>query len=855
MKTILRAISWRRLKEHKLRTFLTVLGIGLGVSAYLAVTMITQTLSDSFSSMVDLVSGKVSLQVTGGPTGVEESILDQIKKVPGVKAAVPVIQAYSKTADGQGLLILAVDTLNDKAVRDFKMQDSSGAEISDPLVFLNTPNAILLNKEFAQKNNITVDSSIQLLTSKGKLPFIVRGLLDPKGTAETFGGRFGLMDVFSAQQYFSKEKRFDSIDVLVEDRSKINSVKDRIYSALGGKYTIQRPEQRTENVENLLSAFRSGMELLSLVVLLMGMFIIYNTVYTSVYQRKREIGVLRMIGLTRSGIIALYCLEGLIMGSVGSAIGIVGGYYMGSFSVHNFAASVTSFYLTVDTSHATFNGSIAMFGMFMGVGASLIASLYPAWRASTFTPMEVVRYGVGLSYGAGVTLGRFAIILAVMLIALSCGLFLPGIKNNLNGVRLAMVGTTFASIAATPMFMLAILVIVRKLDFVKGNSLRKLASQNILRDLSRASMTVAAFMISLAVMYDVYLFVHSMKSEIKSWLDEVLRADLFVTSSSSFANRMSIPVEGSLSEKMSRIEGVAGVTRVRQVQVDYGSNRIMIFSLELNKFLSSRWFKFAADAERPSAIDALSRGEGVFLTQNLIYLNPRLNGAEKITLKTPTGDMDFKVLGTIIDYVSQTGAVFMERKMFVKYFHDELADSFQVYVKPDADIFAVRKRIYDLLGQDFNLYVLTNREFKISLLGAIDQMFTLAYSLELIAILIAFIGIVNNLMATVMDRTREIGVLRAIGSTKGQIAKIFVTHAGLLGLSGALLSILSGFALGIIHVQRMTLVNTGWVVKMQFSWAHIAAASFVAFVVGIVAGFLPARSAANLPMHEALKYE
>jgi putative ABC transport system permease protein len=259
MRTILRAVSLRRFREHKVRTLLTIVGIALGVASFIAVSIITSTLTDSFSRMVDMVSGKVNLQVTGGPTGVEEAMLERVKQVEGVAAAVPAIQTYTKADDGQAMLLLAVDTLNDKAVRDYKMQDAGGTEIADPLLFLNTQNAILLNKDFARKNKIAVDATINLLTPQGRRPFVVRGLLDPKGAAEAFGGRFALMDVYSAQLYFGKQKLFDSIDVLVKTGENVDEVRKRIASALGGGYTVQRPAQRTQNVGNLMASFKVGL--------------------------------------------------------------------------------------------------------------------------------------------------------------------------------------------------------------------------------------------------------------------------------------------------------------------------------------------------------------------------------------------------------------------------------------------------------------------------------------------------------------------------------------------------------------------------------------------------------------------
>jgi putative ABC transport system permease protein len=355
-------------------------------------------------------------------------------------------------------------------------------------------------------------------------------------------------------------------------------------------------------------------------------------------------------------------------------------------------------------------------------------------------------------------------------------------------------------------------------------------------------------------MLDIYIFVRTMRGELRDWMEEAMKADVLVTSSSAFANRDSIPVEGALAGRIAAIDGVDFVGRVRALQMDYAETKIVILCLDMERYLSVHRFHFVPGSP-PDAADRLRRGEGVVLSQNLAILYPELAGAKSFPLRTPFGVREVPVVGVAVDYTSETGTVLMDFGQYRELFRDDLIDSVQVYLKPGASAETVRRKIYDLLGADFNLVVLTNREFKASILEAVDQMFGLAYSLEVIAMLIAFIGIVNNLMATVIDRTREIGVLRAIGTTRQQIGKIYVIQAGLLAVSGAVVSVAEGLALGSLHIGRLNRVFGGWTMPMHYQWRHIAAAVGAAVVIGIVAGFLPARRAAALRLHEALKYE
>jgi putative ABC transport system permease protein len=257
-----------------------------------------------------------------------------------------------------------------------------------------------------------------------------------------------------------------------------------------------------------------------------------------------------------------------------------------------------------------------------------------------------------------------------------------------------------------------------------------------------------------------------------------------------------------------------------------------------------------------AALRRVVADEAVLISQNLA-LRHHLKDATEITIDTPKGRHTFPVAGIVMDYASEHGAVVMDHTLYLEYFQDPLVDAFMVYLKPGASLIATRDAIYqsELVKKQFSLYVLTNREFKNSVLGVIDQFFALAYSLEALAMLIAFIGIVNNLLTTVVDRTREIGVLRTLGATRGQISVIFVFQAALMALSGAALSIVTGFSLAKVELTRTTQVIAGWAMPLEFSWAYIGVLLTIAIFTGLLAGIVPAYVAARLPLQEAIKYE
>jgi putative ABC transport system permease protein len=368
-------------------------------------------------------------------------------------------------------------------------------------------------------------------------------------------------------------------------------------------------------------------------------------------------------------------------------------------------------------------------------------------------------------------------------------------------------------------------------------------------------MTVAAFMVGLAVMIEVYLFVTSAKTQIVDWIEDAMTADLMVTTSTRIASREVIPVSPELGAAIEQVPGVQAVSAWRLLLTDYDEARISVVSLDLRKRVNEKRFRFV-EGKKETALPRVVNGEAVVISQNLA-LRHRLQTGGEITLDTPTGKHAFPIAGVIMDYASEHGAVLMERELYLRYFQDPAVDAFQVYLAPGASLLQVRDAIYqnDMVKNDFNLYVLTNREFKQSVLGVIDQFFALAYSLEALAMLIAFIGIVNNLLTTVVDRTREIGVLRTLGATRAQVSAIFMFQAALMAASGVSLSIAAGFGLTEVELTRVTQIFAGWAMPLAFSGVRLASLLALAAVTGILAGVLPAYAASRLALQEAVKYE
>jgi len=320
-------ITLRQWRTHKLRLALTTLGIALGVAVFFAIRTGNSTLLDSLKSTVEKLAGKATLQVTAGESGLPEQVLETVRATPGVRIAEPVIEVIADTSFGDEgrLLVLGVDTTGDRELRDYQF-DRSRREIADPLLFLAQPNSILLSRAFADRHSLKLGDRLSLFTSEGRKEFTLRGVFQPVGIGEVFGGNIAVMDVYSAQLVFNRGRNFDRVDLVNSADVPIETVQQRLRERLPGGVDVLRPEVRGEALENAVTAMRVGMLISSFVALLVCIYIIFNSFTIAVNQRWKEIGILRAVGVERRNIRRMFLAEALLMGVLGSLLGIAGGY-------------------------------------------------------------------------------------------------------------------------------------------------------------------------------------------------------------------------------------------------------------------------------------------------------------------------------------------------------------------------------------------------------------------------------------------------------------------------------------------------------------------------------------------------
>jgi putative ABC transport system permease protein len=382
----------------------------------------------------------------------------------------------------------------------------------------------------------------------------------------------------------------------------------------------------------------------------------------------------------------------------------------------------------------------------------------------------------------------------------------------------------------------------------------RLAHQNLPRDLGRTATTAAALMAGVSLAVSFGSFTHSFGTTLTAWIDQTLPGDLFITQGAAIAGTSlrNIPMADTLYDELQALPGVSTVRRVRIVEMPFRGFSPKAVSTDIEVFLKhSKMLLLAGTQEDVSR--RLQHGE-VAVSENFARRFD-IHPGDRLPLSTQDGTHSFRVCGVYVDYTSDFGSVLFDRATYIKTFHDTRVDTYELHLRDPSQAEAVRRIINQRLGNKLDLFVLTNREFRAEVNHTTDQIFQLMRALELVALIVAVLGIINAQLANVLDRVREIGVLRALGMLRRQARRMIVIEATTMGALGTLAGILLGIALGDVLLNHINLVQTGWYFPYRVSLGSMLEVACITLPAAAIAGLYPARAAASLVVTEALEYE
>jgi len=854
MLTLLREISFRHLRSSPFRSLLVVLGITLGVAMYVATEATSQTMLSTFREMVERVSGKADLMLLSNTGGVSSALAVDLLDIEGVEHAAPGLEITTRIAgSGETLLVLGVDFLGDMHFLPFNVQEGEETAIEDPIAFANDPTAILIAKKLADRMHLKQDSVLKLMTSEGVRDFHVRGVLDDSGPAASFGGQVAVMFLDAAQVAFSQGYNVDRIDIAVAKGADPLVVQRRIEDKLGKQYRVQKPAQIGTRLEALVRPLEGGLRLSGIVSLLVGMFLIYNAVGIAVAQRRKEIGLLRSLGVTRRKMVLLFCGEATLLALPGVGLGLLLAQRLALYSTSQAIDAMNTNFVATVSAAPTVTLDLALRGAVAGLSLAVGAAFLPAVNASRTEPAMALRssgtmsspisvpYRIGLLLGGVCIAGAWLIadwqppaggVVAVLLNTLGTALIAPGVV----------------------VLMRALLVVpVERMFGIPG----RLGLDYVERTLDRATLNVLALMVTVSMSISIGGWLSSLETSVRGWLDQITAADLSISAGSPVVDQRHLPLAPDVLTKLQRVAGIAELQAMRMVDHRIGDQTVSLTASNTDAFLRNA--KQRGTPWRVLSGQAVI-GEGELRDNHFAVISENaaerlhLTAGDTLVMESPKGPVSFKVRAVVIDYSSHEGSIYIDRGHYLSHWDDPILDVVNVYLKPGADPEKVATVIRQALGGE-GLFVTRTTLLKEQLLAQLRQSFAYSRSLELIVLMIALMGVIGTMVSALLDRTREIGMLRAIGTLRRQVTSAVIVEAGFLGFCATAGGILSGALLCMLFLRTLLVHTTGWHLEFHFPFDNAARIGLMVTSASALAGYFPGRRAAKMSVKDALSYE
>ncbi|MBM42018.1 MAG: hypothetical protein CL483_08880 [Acidobacteria bacterium] len=846
---LFRRFIGRALWRDPVRTAVTVAGLTLGVAVVLAIRLANTGSVRGFERALELVAGRTSLELVGAGVGVAEPALAELGWLREHGRVSPVIDrtALVLTPDGTEwpVRVLGVDILRDQPFRDYRLLQITEDNLDDvrPQDFLELlvdPGSLILTEQFASRHGLTLGGPARLVVGDVVHEMSVRGLLRDEGPARVVDGQLALVDIATAQWLFARIGWVDRVELQLFEPEAIDEIEAKVSARLPEGVQVQRPAQRGRQVEKMLAAFHFNLNALSYIALIVGVFLVYNTVAVSVIARRREIGTLRALGATRGRVLRLFLGEAAALALVGAGLGAPLGWLLAQGAVRLTSTTVNTLYVTSAATVPSLGLADLLLALGVTVPLALLAAAQPAAEAAAVPPIDAVRQ-IDPSAQARRASRRPQVVAAVAFaVAAWCSTRPP-----VDGLPLFGLAAALAVVLGAAMLVPALLSWLQRVGRaplarwlgVEG----LLAHANLSAAVSRLAVSVAALVVSLAMLAAIAIMIGSFRETVAYWVGQTLQADLFVAVGDRAPVGAPLTISADTEAQLASHPQVRAIDPFRNVDLPYGpdGDLIILGAGDFQVLLDYGGLLFKAPADARTAMRAAVDADAVVVSE--VFANKHgVSAGEWISLDTPGGRRSFKVAAVYYDYSSDRGLVVMDRRTFTRHYGALRPTGMTLYLDPDADPDGVRDELLAAAGPDTRLFIQTNATLRQEVLRIFDATFAITYALEAIAIVVAIMGVAATLLTLVLERRHELAMLRLVGAGRRQIRRMVIIEATLLGALSQGLGLVVGFVLSLILIYVINVQSFGWTIQFHLPVGFLAQSTLLVAATTGLAGLYPA---------------
>ncbi len=854
-------LTLRSIQRHPFRTILSMLGITIGVAGILALGITNQASMQSITKVFEESSGKTDLMVT--PTTASQTLSDGTvsiaENIPGVRMVLPVLKANTAFSnqvaaegleltfmgmDSGGFLLHGVNPLVEPLAREYKI--TGGRFLDGNLDAFE----VVLVENLVQEEEVQVGDLIEVLTPNGVEKLRVVGLMAREGPGQVNNGAFGVIPISTAQRMFNRTGEYDQLDLLLTENMTNQEIEEKrlaIQRRLGESVSVTYPAGQGQRMSQMLSNYQIGLNFLSGIALFVGAFLIYNAFAMTVVERTREFGMLRTIGMSRRQIISQMIMEALTLGVLGSILGV----FLGILGAKGLSRLVGSLIGSDIGADLAIPPNSLMISLLVGIIVTLFGALMPSIQAGRVSPIAALRVrgrsGKTWITRSGWKFGLISLSISTAILLWNPFPYDPQFILGSLTVFLMFGGVTLVIPATVSLWEKLSRPLLRLIYQNSG----LIGSRNIERSRIRTTLTIAALLIGVAMILVVRIMTASFANDLFSWINAYLGGDIYAHSS--------VSLRADMANQIDQITGVDAATPIHYQNVEFlnpdGDLESLTFmAIEPSTYSRVTSFVFSdSETNENIALRALNDGGSLFIS-SVMAEKFDLGVGERLWIKTNQGLQDFDISAVVVDFYNQGLVVTGNRHDLRRYFRSNEISTILVKVEEDAAISDVISNIDQVFGKRYNLSLESNDAIREDIYTLMDQAFSMFDVMAVLAVLIASLGIVNTLTMNVMERTQEIGMLRAIGMTRGQVIKMVLSEAGLMGVIGGLIGLVFGVLLSKIFLTGMTAMS-GYKLDFIVPLGGVLTSLIVALVISQLAAIQPARRAARTNVLVAIRYE
>ena len=851
-------VGLRGVFARKLRAVLTALAVFLGVALMTGTYVLTDTFTNSFGQIfsesnkgtdVAVVPEEIVESESGAqPPPLPDRLLEEVRRVEGVAEATG------------GIFAMGISLIDEDGDRIGSTQAPAFGASVQPERFsaFEYPEGrpperrgeVAIDKLSADNENLGVGDRIKVSGQEAAREYEIVGI-GTLGEVDSFGGAtVAILPMAEVQRLADRVGEFDSISIAAEAGVTPEELKRRVAAVMPRDVEVRTGEenaaQQTQDIEDDLGFLKTALLIFAWIALFVGAFTIFNTFSITVAQRTREFGMLRTLGATRRQVLTSVLLEAIVIGAVGAGLGALAGIGVAD----GLNALFKAVGIDLPNTGNVIRTRAIVLPLAIGMVVTVLAAVLPAWRATRVSPMEALSDHVTPTpRRRRRILTGFAVLLSVGGVAAICiGLF-AGIESTSRAASLLGLGAAllFFGTALLSPRLVAPLASVVGIPLERVRKLTgRLARENAVRNPGRTATTAAALMIGLALVTFVTVFAAGLKGSIDDAIDKSFTSDLTLQHEDGFS-----PIPAAAAREVADVDGVEGISSIRWSDGDVEETGDTSFVTGVDPAAAGRVLSFDWEEGSDATLERMTRRDA--LVDQAWGTDNDIEVGDTLTVTTPTGrEVVYTVRGEIRDSADLYGDFVITRQAIEEDFRQRQEGMVLMTLDDGADSDAVRAEIERIVDRDFPVVeVLDQEEVKDKIGEQIGQLVGLLYALLSLAVIVSLFGIVNTLTLSIYERTRELGLLRAIGMSRRQVRRVVRYEAVITALLGALLGSVLGTFFAVI-VSR-PLADEGF--TLAFPVLTLFVLFLLAALAGILAAVLPARRASRLDVLEALAYE